>query len=53
MRPSLEGILPKEIAYTLDAMLQEGPNVALQFVKDILDVVILNADQLVEWAKGN
>ena len=50
LRSSLVGILPKEAAYTLDAIIQEGPNVVLQFSKTIIDTILENANNLLIWS---
>ena len=51
LRPSLVGILPKEVAYTLNAIVHQGPNVVLQFSKTLIDETLKNANGLVNWAQ--
>ena len=51
LRPSLVGILPKEVAYTLDAIVQQGPNVVFQFSKTIIDTTLQNIDGLLNWVQ--
>ena len=51
LRPSLVGIVPKPVAYTLDAIVQQGPNVVFQFTKTIIDTTLENINGFVNWAQ--